>query len=166
MKEIKAKDIKENLIKLIEEDYFLLTAAREDGKVNCMTAQWGTIGHLWGANTAVVFVRPERYTHEFIEEADNFSLCFFDHEADLMRYMGTVSGRDENKIEKQGLTVLYSRNTPYFAESKLVICCKKLYKHSMIPEGFTEPKLRERFYSREGYHDCYVGHIETVLSGE
>lgn len=166
MKEITVKDIKENLVKLIEEDYFLLTAERADGKVNCMTAQWGTIGHLWGANTAIVFVRPERYTHEFMEEADNFSLCFFDNKPELMRYMGTVSGRDEDKVEKQGLTVKHSEKTPYFAESKLVICCKKLYKHTMTPEGFTEPGLKDRFYSKEGYHDCYVGRIESVLISE
>ena len=82
-----------------------LIAAEKDGKVNAMTASWGGLGVMWGKNAAYIVIRPQRYTKEFVDTAETFSLSFFgDCYRDMLTYMGTVSGRNEDKIAETGLT--------------------------------------------------------------
>ena len=47
---------------------WLLISATKNGKTNTMTASWGTLGHLWNKNVAIIFIRPQRYTKEFVDE--------------------------------------------------------------------------------------------------
>lgn len=57
---------------------FLLTAGcgTEREQWNTMTAGWGSIGFLWNKLTATVYVRPTRYTSEFIDKEDYITLSF------------------------------------------------------------------------------------------
>ena len=75
---------------------WMLITAEAGGKVNTMTASWGGMGVLWGKNVAFIFIRNSRFTKEFVDNSCNFSLGIFDHEkyADMLGYMGRVSGRD------------------------------------------------------------------------
>lgn len=45
-----------------------------------MTVSWGGIGELWGKDVAMIFIRPQRYTYEFIEREDYFTMSFFEKE--------------------------------------------------------------------------------------
>lgn len=45
---------------------WLLISATKNGKTNTMTASWGTLGHLWNKDVAIIFIRPQRYTKEFV----------------------------------------------------------------------------------------------------
>ena len=106
----------------------LVTAGNEE-KVNTMTASWGGLGVMYGKNVAYVVIRPQRYTKEFVDREDTFSLSFFDKEyRKTLNYLGTVSGRIENKIEKSGLTLVYYNGTPYFDEENNVLICRKLFR--------------------------------------
>ena len=81
----------------IGSDWMLITAGDKE-KANTMTASWGGFGVLWGKNVAYIFVRESRYTKEFLDKKDTFSLTFFEgHKMDL-KYLGAVSGRNEDKI--------------------------------------------------------------------
>ncbi len=164
MREIQSRDIRDNIFEMIEHEWFLITAEKKDGSINAMTAQWGTLGHLWGEDVVVIFVRPQRYTHEFVSEADSFSVCFFGEEhRSMMRYMGTVSGRDENKIEKENLKVEHLDGTPYFADARLAITCEKIYTDHLKKEGFNDQTLRDRVYPKEDFHTVIIGKIKHVL---
>ena len=77
-KQINADNFDNSVFKLIGKDWMLITAEK-DGKVNTMTASWGGFGVIWSRNAAFIFVRKSRYTKEFIDGADTFSLSFFDH---------------------------------------------------------------------------------------
>ena len=44
---INPKEIKDNLIKAISEEYMLISAGNENG-YNMMTASWGFTGEIWG----------------------------------------------------------------------------------------------------------------------
>ena len=104
-----------------------------------MTASWEHLGCLCGHNdpTAVVYLRPSRYTKEFVDREDNFTICVMDKSfKKQMAYLGSVSGRDEDKIGKAGLTPVYADNTVYFEEAKLVLVCKKLYQSELQESGF------------------------------
>ena len=156
MKEILPKEFNENPFKMIGDDWLLITAEK-DGKTNAMTASWGGVGVIWNKNVAYCFIRDSRYTKEFVDNSETYSLCVFDHEAnkEMLGYMGTVSGRTEDKVEKCKLTVEKSENTPYFAEAKTVIICKKLYKVEMPLENLEDSVKEEivnRFYPKGDIH--------------
>ena len=66
MKQIKPEELTRNPFQMIGKDWLLITTKKGD-KVNTMTASWGGIGWLWNKPVAFVFIRPERFTHGFIE---------------------------------------------------------------------------------------------------
>ena len=105
VKEISPFDFNESPFRVIGKDWLLVTGEYE-GKSNGMTASWGGLGIMWGKPVAYIFIRPTRYTKEFVDKADGLSLSVFPEEyRKMMNYFGTVSGRDEDKIRKAGLTV-------------------------------------------------------------
>ena len=161
--EVKAESINENTFKLIGSDWMLI-AAEKDQKVNAMTASWGGLGVIWEKNVAYVVIRPQRFTKEFVDHADTFSLTFFDEGfKKQLGYMGAVSGRDEDKIAKSGLTVAHSGDTPYFSEAKLVLICRRLFAQGLKPEGFVDQDMIGKFYPDGDFHVLYVAEIEKAL---
>lgn len=163
LKEIKPNELTENTFKLIGDDWMLITAAK-DGKVNTMTASWGGFGILWNKKVVYAFVGSQRYTKEFIDSSSTFSLTFFDEsfKKDLS-YLGTISGRNEDKISKTNLNITYIDGTPGFNEAKLTIICKKLYAQDLDPNCFIDKSLDNKYYPTKDYHTVYVAEVEKVL---
>ena len=161
--EITPEQIEKNPFSMIGKEWMLIGAEKED-KVNAMTASWGGVGVLWNKNVVFGFVRPQRYTKEFVDAADRFSLTFFDesYKKDL-QYFGTVSGRDEDKIAKCGFTISHTEGAPYFDEGNLVIICKKLYAGTIDPDAILIPEIDKTIYPDNEYHSVYVGEIVKVL---
>ncbi|MGP1471855.1 MAG: flavin reductase family protein [Schwartzia sp. (in: firmicutes)] len=165
-REIPPSEISDNPFTLIGQDWMAVTAAAE-GRVNTMTASWGGLGILWGLPVATIYVRPQRYTREMIDGSRTFSLSVFDEaHRPTLSYFGSVSGRDADKIEVSGLTVAYERETPYFAEARLVLLCRKLYRQALSPEDFVDPVLAHQWCPDGDYHILYVGAVEKVLRRE
>lgn len=163
MKEIKFEDFSENAFEMIGKDWLLYTAEK-DGKVNTMTASWGGLGIMWGKKVAYIFVRPQRYTKEFIDASDRMSISVLpDSFRKQLSYFGKVSGRDEDKIEKSGLTVKKYEDVPGFEEARLTLVCKKLYAQELKEDCFIEKDLTDRWYPDKDYHVMYVVEIEKIL---
>lgn len=163
MREIAAENINENIFKLIGKDW-MLVAAQKDGKTNAMTASWGFAGVMWGKNCLITAIRPQRYTKEFIDGSDTFSITILpDGYRDTLNYFGSVSGRDEDKIAKSGLTVEECENTPYFAEGKLVLICRKMFAQEIKAESFIDKEALEKWYPNNDLHTLYVAEIVKVL---
>ena len=80
-----------------------------------------------------------------------------------MSYLGTVSGRDEDKISKSGLHVKYEGVTPYFEEANTVMVCRKLFAQPLDPAGFIDKECDTKWYPQKDYHTMYVVEIEKVL---
>ncbi len=160
-REILPTDI-ENTIKLIGNDWMLVTAA--DGeKVNTMTASWGCLGVLWNKSVCIVYIRPQRYTYEFTEKADKLSLSFFAPEyKDVLRFCGTKSGRDYDKFKETGLSYFFDGDVPIINEARLVLECKKLYADDLREECFLLPEPLEN-YKNKDYHRFYICEIEKVF---
>ena len=166
-REIHAKDM-ENAVKMIGDDWMLITAEKADGTVNTMTASWGFLGVLWNKPVCAVFIRPQRYTLSFVEEAERLSLTFFEESMrDALRLCGTKSGRDMDKIAEAGLSVVHAENgTPYFAQAKTVAICRKLYADFLKPECFLDRSVAEKNYPKDDYHKVFICEIEQVLVKE
>ncbi len=166
MKEINCKEMKFNPFNLIGGEWMLISAGNEKTGCNTMTASWGHLGCLWGSNdpTAVVFIRQSRYTKEFVDAESHFTLCVMDNSfKKQMGYLGSVSGRNEDKIAKTGLTPVFSDNSVYFQEAKLVLICKKVYVQDLQENCFIEKETLDKFYANGDMHTMYVGKIEKVL---
>ena len=165
MIEIKITDITENAFKLIGSDWMLITAKKAEGSVNTMTASWGGVGVLWNKNVCYVFIRPQRYTYEFTEEADEFTLSFYPESMrDALTFCGRNSGRDCDKIKKAGLVPANLDDTVYFEGAKLVLKVKKLYKSRLDKDGFIDTSIPGTSYPTGDYHYVYVCEITKALS--
>lgn len=163
-KEISAKDIKENLIECIANEWALISAGNKDG-FNMMTASWGFAGELWGSDAVEVFIRPQRYTLEFVEKEEYFALSFYGDNKAVHKICGSMSGRDVNKAELSGLAPVFADNTVYFEQARLVLICKKQYADSIKEECFID-KDPLKWYENNDYHRFFIGKIEKVLIKE
>lgn len=162
-KHIKPEELTNNPFEMIGKDWMLVTAGNKE-QCNTMTASWGGLGIMWGKQVAFVFVRPQRYTKEFIDKEECFTLTFFSKEYKKeLGYLGKVSGRDENKIEKANLTVAYENEVPYFEEANIVLVCKKLYQQYLEEQCFIGTENVEKWYPDKDFHMMYVVEIEDVL---
>lgn len=144
----------------------MLVCAGNRDKSNAMTIGWGALGNLWGhgTNTVTVYVAEKRFTREFMENNDYFTIMTF-KDRDVLRYMGTKSGRDGDKAAALGLHVAYTENgTPYYEEAECVIECKTMYSQEFDPKHFRDDVPRN-FYDgfKAGYHSFYIGKIIKAM---
>ena len=165
-KEIKPEELQKNPFTMIGKEWLLVPAEKE-GKVNTMTASWGGVGVMWAKNVAFIVLRPQRYTKEFVDASETFSLSVLDESfRKTYSYLGSVSGRNEDKIEKSGLTVAHADETPYFEEANTVLVCRKLYAQEYLPECFLDEEPDRKWYPDKDYHTMYIAEIEKVLIKE
>lgn len=168
MKDFKAinpTEISENAFKLIGSDWMLITAGPTDD-FNMMTASWGGFGVIWNKNVCYCVIRPQRYTYEFMEKAENFTLTFFPEEyRNALNICGTQSGRDIDKIKETGLTPIEGKleGTTSFQEAKLIIECRKIYFHDIDPANFIDPTIQDN-YPINDYHRMYIGEIVNCFT--
>ncbi|MBO4501186.1 MAG: flavin reductase [Clostridia bacterium] len=146
---------------MISREWMLITAGNKDG-YNMMTASWGFMGEMWGNHSALVVVRPTRYTMKFIEENDYFTLSFYGENKEIHKVCGGMSGRDVNKTALTGLTPCFCEKAPYFCEARLVIVCKKQYVGQLTESGFTDKEPLRKWYDGD-LHYAVIGKIEKVL---
>jgi flavin reductase (DIM6/NTAB) family NADH-FMN oxidoreductase RutF len=137
-------------------------------KFNAMAVGWGSLGTMWRMPFAQVVVRPSRYTREFMERYDSFTLCAFPKACRAaVQLLGTKSGRDGDKIAESGLTPTASTKVaaPSFAEAELSIECRKIYWQDMNPKGFLNSAI-ESNYPEKDYHRIYFGEIVAITGAE
>ncbi len=160
-REIDIKQLQLNPFKAIGDEWMLITAGDEK-KVNTMTASWGGMGVLWGENVATVYIRPQRYTREFVDANGCFSLSFFDGYKKQLGVLGTVSGRDRDKIGDVDFHVTYLDGVPAFEEARLVLIAEKLYVDRIRPECFLDKSIDEKHYPGRDHHLVYIARIKKV----
>jgi flavin reductase (DIM6/NTAB) family NADH-FMN oxidoreductase RutF len=129
-----------------------------------MTASWGGLGVIWNKRIAITFVRPTRYTREFIEKQDLFTCSFFPAKyRKALSFCGSHSGRDVNKTAATGLTPVFDvKGAVYFAEARLVLVCRKIYFQDLEPKQFLDRKVL-KMYPEKDFHRMYFGEIAKCL---
>ena len=160
---IPAEALSDNPFTLIGKDWMLITATDDKGDYNTMTASWGGVGVLWNKNVCFLFVRPERYTHDFAEKGSCMTLTFFGEEhRDALRFCGRNSGRTIDKVKACGLTPVRDEDgAVYFEEGRLVISVRKLYCGKLEESAFIDRDLLSH-YESGGYHTFYIAEISSV----
>ncbi len=161
MKELDVRELNLDPINVLHTDWMLVSAGTEDNW-NTMTASWGHFGCIWGKNmpTAVIYVRPQRYTHDYVEREECFTLTFFDQEYhNDLSYLGCHSGRDEDKVAKTKLTPEFIDGQPSFKEARLTLICRKIYRSELKEENFLDKAVMDKAYPKRDFHTVYVGEV-------
>ncbi|MEG1461549.1 flavin reductase family protein [Anaerorhabdus sp.] len=163
LKAIGISELDNNIFDLISKDWGVITVNAKD-KVNGMTVSWVQMGHLWNKDVVTVYVRPQRYTYEFINQEDTFSLAFFDDNyRKELAYLGSASGRNEDKLTHCNFTTSIVDNTPVIDQAKLVFVCRKLYEVDLKEENFVDNDIMNKCYPDKDFHRAYTAEIMSVL---
>jgi flavin reductase (DIM6/NTAB) family NADH-FMN oxidoreductase RutF len=157
-------DLNENVFKIMEKDWMLVTAGITSD-FNTMTAAWGGLGILWRKAVAFVFIRPQRYTFEFAEKYDRLTLSFYDEKyRSQLNLCGSRSGQNTDKVKECGFTCL---ETPgggvCFNESRLYLGCRKLYFNDIEKSNIFGSEIH-RLYPADDYHRMYICEITGCYS--
>ena len=163
-REIKPVEIPGNPIRLIGQEWMLVTAGTPE-HFNTMTASWGSMGELWFRPVCFCFVRPQRYTYEFMEKREVFTLSFFEEKyKSQLNFCGSRTGRETDKVQECGFTPVAAENgSVFFNEARLVLECRKLYFQDLEPANFLDTSIMNN-YPQNDFHRMYVGEITRVLS--
>ena len=142
-----------------------LVTTNADTKDNTMTISWGGMGVMWGKNVVYVFIRDTRYTKEFIDKNEFFSISFLDETyRQALNYCGAHSGRDEDKIANAGLNSNHKMGIPFIDEGNLVLLCHKLSATRITEDSFLSPDIKEKWYPDGNMHTMYIAEIMEVLA--
>lgn len=161
-------NIPDNMIQLISDDWMLVTAGDQQS-FNTMTASWGGMGYVWEKPVSFIFIRNTRYTYEFLQKEDRFTLSFFPEEnRGALKILGNRSGRDTDKIKDSGLTPITTPSgLETFSEARLVVECKKMYVEELDTKFLTSQynsEITSKFYEggETAPHTLFISEITDV----
>ena len=163
-KEVSIDSLQFNPFTKISKEWMLVTAGDEK-RSNTMTASWGGVGIMWGKNVVTAYIRPQRYTKEFMDENEFFTISFLPEEyRKALNVCDSVSGKNvEDKWKEAGLTPYYVDGTTAVEEAELVFVCRKQYHQTMKPECFDVKENDAKWYPDKDYHEMYIAEIVKVL---
>ena len=164
--EIDAEMLGWSLFEQFREEYFLVGAGDEKAH-NAMTVSWGGFGVWWEKNVATIYIRKSRYTKEFLDKNEYFTLSLLPHSHRLhLMYFGLRSGRDQDKFAMTGLTPYPVCGTIGVAEADTILVCKKILCVPLTKETFVDPAICKTWYAEKeegNFHTMYIGEIVKVL---
>ena len=149
----------------------VLLNTRDGDFVNSMSISWGTMGIQWNQQIFTVFVRGSRFTKPVLDKTGVFtvSLPLDDCDRNIIRYCGTKSGRDTDKLKDLGLHTEEAEvnGVPGIRELPLTLECKVLYAQQQYPENMTDPEPHAHYAKDCGsieqeYHTAYYGQIVSA----
>lgn len=126
----------------------LVTSSYED-KVNSMTIGWGALGFDWSRPIFIAFIRKSRFTAPLILKSKEFTvnIPIENPKQEILTYLGTESGRNEDKIKKMNLTLVPGNviKTPGIKEFPLTLECKVIY-YDLQDTSKLPNDIKEKYY--------------------
>ena len=151
-----------DIFETFDKKWALLTAGNKE-KFNTMTISWGGLGTIWGKPVATVYVRSSRYTFEFMENSDYFTVSFYPEEyKKTLGVLGSKSGRDIDKMHIEGLTAVEAGESVSFKEAEVTLVCKKLFKQELNPKNMPS-EVAEQFYKKDALHHMFIGEVVAKI---
>ena len=158
-REVKPEELNMNPFSTIGKNWLLVSAGTPES-CNTMTASWGGAGVMWGKNAVTVYIRPQRYTKEFIDREELFTVSVLPEEyRNALKYCGTVTGKGIDKIKEAGLSAEAMDGTVGIGEAGLILVCRKMYHDTIKPECFDDTSNDEKWYPQKDYHTMYIAQV-------
>lgn len=140
-----------------DRQWALVTAGSAES-FNTMTISWGSMGTIWNKPVVTVYIRPDRYTCDFMKTSEYFTVSFFKEEQrQALKLLGTVSGRDTDKVKASGLTPEFLENGITFEEAEETFVCRKIYSQQLSWDDIPQ-------FAHKIYGSCTDPHI--IFMGE
>ena len=154
-----------DILSVFDKKWALLTAGDSDN-FNAMTISWGGLGTIWGRPVATVYVRTSRYTHDFMDANEFFTVSFYPEECKrILGVLGSKSGRDMDKMKESGLTPVQAGESMSFKEAEITLVCRKLYKQQLNVANMPE-NVAKAMYEGQAPHDMYIGEIVEIIGND
>jgi len=152
-----------DIFETYDKQWALLTAGNKDS-FNTMTISWGGLGTIWGKPVATVYVRTSRYTHEFMDNNDYFTVSFYPEsiKKSTLGILGSKSGRDMDKMHDSGLTPVAAGESMTFEEAEVTLVCRKLFRQVLDPANIPED-IVNAMYKTDAPHDMYIGEVVEII---
>lgn len=151
-----------DVLSVFDKKWALLTAGDSDN-FNAMTISWGGLGTIWGKPVATVYVRTSRYTHDFMDAKEFFTVGFYPEECKrILGVLGSKSGRDMDKMKESGLTPVQAGESMSFKEAEVTLVCRKLFKQQLNVANMPED-VAKAMYQGQAPHDMYIGEIVEII---
>lgn len=158
-------DFRADSFNIFDKQWALLTAGSEE-RFNTMTISWGGLGTLWSKPVVTVYVKPIRYTHDFMEQNDYFTVSFYREEhRHGLEVLGTLSGRDGDKVAKAGLAPKALEHGMTFREAKVTLVCKKIYRQDLDTAQMPADVV-SAYYTSEAAHTMYIGEVVDIIGND
>ena len=153
----KVDKISYNPFKKFHEQWGVVTAGTKE-KFNSMTISWGSMGTIWGKPMITVFIRPTRYTYEFIKSNEYFTVSFFDEKyRDKLSLMGNKSGRDIDKVKETGFTPKFLDKGITYEEASETFVLKKWYFQFMDASQIPDDVKKVYYTPGDETHYMFIG---------
>ena len=161
-KQLTPDKIPGNIMKMLHEDWMLITAGTDE-KFNMMTASMGGLGMYNGKQVAFCFIKPSRYTYQLMETNDTYTLTFYTEAyREALRYCGSNSGRDADKVKNSGLTPITTPlGSKAFSEAWMIIECRKYVGQPLSVDALYDEKMKANS-TDDQLHKLYIGEIVNV----
>ena len=155
-------ELPNKIFEIFDEGWPILTAGNKDS-FNMMTISWGSLGTLWNKPVATVYVRTSRYTHDYMDENELFTISFYPEEyKKILGVMGSKSGRDIDKMGDSGLTPKAVSGTMTFEEAEVTLVCRKLFRQELAVANIPED-IAASLYAVDAPHDMYIGEVVDII---
>jgi flavin reductase (DIM6/NTAB) family NADH-FMN oxidoreductase RutF len=155
-------EFRTDIFSQFDQTWGLVTAGSADA-FNTMTISWGGLGTLWGKSVATFYIRTSRYTHEFVENSDYFTVSFYPESfKKTLGILGSRSGRNMDKMHDSGLTPRVLDHGMTFAEAEVTLVCRKLFKAALPIENIPEDIVKSHYQDGD-WHDMYIGEVVEIL---
>jgi flavin reductase (DIM6/NTAB) family NADH-FMN oxidoreductase RutF len=150
------KDYKINPFTKFDKEWGLVTAGSPN-KFNSMTISWGGMGTLWGEEVVTIYIKPSRYTYNFLMTSDEFTVSFFKDKR-IHNVMGTKSGRDVDKVASTGLHPVFTEDGITYQEAEETFYLKKIYVQQLNPNSL--PEFSKKYYDNPNdIHYMFIGKV-------
>ncbi len=162
-KTIKPYQLEINPFTSTSKDWMLISSAINADDFNTLTASWGEFGYRWNRDVCNIYIRKHRHTFKYLEKSDHFTVSFFPPSyKEALKICGSISGRDQDKIKKSGLTPIVNNHYIGFEEASINIICKKIYTQDMNESLFIDKTILQDHYPKKDFHRMYTGEIIEI----
>jgi flavin reductase (DIM6/NTAB) family NADH-FMN oxidoreductase RutF len=151
-----------DVLSVFDKKWALLTAG-DSTNFNTMTISWGGLGTIWGKPVATVYVRTSRYTHDYMDSNEFFTVSFYPEEyKQILGVLGSKSGRDMDKMSGSGLTPVSAGESVTFKEAEITLVCRKIFKQQLDVANMPA-EVAKTMYEGQAPHDMYIGEIVDII---
>lgn len=158
---INYQDFESNIFTLFSKNNAVCLFTNHE-KRNGLTIGWGTLGTLWSMPICTVYVKPTRYSFEFAETCETFSILFFE-DRNILKVFGTTSGKDTDKEKILNLHPFEVDNTIAYTEASMILTFEKLYQNEIKKDFIKSQEIIDKPLYADGlFHHEYVGKLVNI----